>query len=114
MTHNTGRRKPEGKSNQAEQLVTVAVPLRWEEPDDVKTTYANQVYVTHAGPEFYLVFGEMRLPHAVEKPPEEIPVKVVSRVALTPEIMEQLLAIVEENYGNYQRKQELREQGENK
>ena len=67
----------------------ISIKLTWGNPADVPTVYANNLYITHAGNEFYLVFGEM--PPITEldanRLPEHLEIKPVAKIAVTQENM---------------------------
>jgi hypothetical protein len=49
---------PENRDpQQAQPSFQVRIPLEWDDAATVSTVYANQVVISHGGPEFCLVFG---------------------------------------------------------
>lgn len=91
-------------SNEAELEKTVSVPLIWQSPRDLPTIYANDVYVTHAGREFQMVFGEMQLPVVNQDIGESVEVKPVAKIVVSYGMMEVLLRTLATNFETWQRK----------
>lgn len=79
------------------------IRLRWDPGADVNTTYANQLFLSHAGNQFYLVFGEARVPayFREDDAPEEVPVSVVARIAVTPDAMLEFRRAIDANVDRY-------------
>ena len=79
------------------------IPIYWEINEDIETTYVNHLRVTHAGPEFYIYFGELAVPGKLpeEGPPEKLTVKTKVRVVVSPEQMGIFLKVLNENYEKY-------------
>ena len=81
----------------------VKVELHWESVHDAPTIYANQLLITHAGPEFYLVFGEV-VPVGVDDPfsvPAKLTVKPKIRIAVSREIMPAFVEAMNQNLKNF-------------
>ena len=90
----------------------VTIKLVWDEAANVPTVYANQLYITHAGNEFYLVFGEMTPVYRIDmaNPPEQLEIKPVARIAVTPENMVRFADAIAENMASFkERLDELKE-----
>lgn len=81
---------------------SMQIPLYWGSDKNLQTTFANQLFITHSGGEFYLVFGEVILPpflNASELPDElEITPKV--RLAVTPTAMHTFATLIIEQLGH--------------
>ncbi len=94
----------------------VAIPTRWESPEQAPTIYANQLVVTHVGGESYLVFGEIIPPLILgpdkEPLPEFVPVKPRVKIVVTPEHMIIFTKAIQQNVENFLKDQStpLREQ----
>ncbi len=86
----------------SENPETSVVKLVWRAPHDLPTVYANQVYVTHAGGEFFIVFGEALLPAINDALPSEIEVKPVAKLVLSPQMMQQTVRVLAENFGKFE------------
>lgn len=83
----------------------VRIPIKWQSPDDETfTVYANQLVISNAGPQFYLLFGEVVPPLTTEQAdlPKELPVNVVARIAVAPEAMIEMAKAIHENVTRYQ------------
>ena len=96
----------------------VPVRLVWSDTPDATTVYANQLIITHAGGEFYLIFGEVSLPVSQladitsDAAPEKLAVKQVAKVVVTPEVMERFAKVIQTNFRNYLRHSEQEENEE--
>ena len=77
---------------------TVQVPIKWGSGEHLDTVYVNQLFISRAGVEFYLVFGELVMPVSLR--PEEIPkaLEIAPRVrlAVTPEAMRNMSRVMQE------------------
>lgn len=68
--------------------IELRIPVEWKSADDLPTIYANQLLITHAGRQVYLVFGEapVLLITGPEDPiPDTVYTRPVARIALTKE-----------------------------
>ncbi|HEY2930868.1 MAG TPA: DUF3467 domain-containing protein [Acidobacteriota bacterium] len=80
------------------------VRVKWGASSSIPTIYANHLVITHSGPQFYLVFGELE-PHSeligqlVDefKPPDHVEIVPVAKIAVTPKAMRQFAKIIQEN-----------------
>ncbi len=92
----------------------VKLRLTWQDASDLPTIYANQMYVTHAGPEFYVVFGEVELPTLTNLTPDEladmgaIEVKPVAKLVFTPDGIVPIAKALVENIDRFMARQECR------
>ena len=83
-----------------------------ESIDKAPTVYANQMFLTHAGDEFYLVFGETFPPLLLpgdEIPPEserELKVKPLIKIAITKDRMESFMQAINQNWEHFRKKGE--------
>jgi len=106
----------QAKEGQEEEAVQLR--LRWQDHSQLPTLYANQVYMTHAGNEFYVIFGEVQLPVLVNVTPEElektqeIQVKPVAKLVFTPETIIPIVDAMAENVRKFLERQERREEKE--
>ena len=94
---------------------TVQIRLRWQDASDLPTLYANQVYITHAGTEFYVVFGEVQLPVLTNKKPEELEelqVKPVAKLVFTSEGIVPVVQAMADNVRKFLERQGAREEGD--
>lgn len=103
----------EGQSAQ----IGVAIKTAW--PMDIvsqaPTIYANQLLITHAGPEFILVFGVVT-PLAVD-PNEELdstqlgplPVTPVAKIAVSPDAMATMAETIQRNVETYRKIKAIRD-----
>lgn len=83
------------------------IRLQWGATDDIQTLYASHMIVTHAGNEFYIIFGES--PPLFDLSPDNIPefleVKPIVKIAVTPENMKRFAAAIQENMEMYYRRE---------
>ena len=80
------------------------VPIRVEVPPDLRTYHVNYAFVAHTDDEFFITFGLMHQPYLVEPTKEQIqaieyvPAKAVSRIALSPRKMKEVIDVLNTNY----------------
>jgi hypothetical protein len=81
----------------------VEVKLRWESDEDLETIYVNHLRVTHAGPEFYLIFGELPMPVILgeEEAPSELVVYPKVRLAISPKQIKSIAEVLYKNVQSY-------------
>ena len=87
-------------ANQAEERSgAVQVRLKWASAKDLVTIYVNHMTITHAGPEFYLTFGELPLPAFMDAKdvPDELEIIPKARIAISPEAMKAIARVIQEN-----------------
>ena len=83
----------------------MTVKLVWGNPTNIPTIYANNLYITHAGNEFYLVFGEIVSPiFDLDHLPEQLEIKPVAKIAVTPENMVKFVDAIAENMAGFKEK----------
>jgi hypothetical protein len=72
-----------------EQHWKVELPTAWGSHDHLDTIYPTNIYITQAGGEFYLVFGELSFPLTPDNEvcPERVEIKPVAKLAICPEVM---------------------------
>ena len=84
------------------------INLIWQSAENLPTVYANQVLVSHSGPEFYLVFGEVTTPAILgdisNNLPDNLSVKPVIKIAITPEMIFQMADIIKTNVDRFLRR----------
>ena len=94
----------------------VKIPLRWPEKVDLPTIYANNLFISHAGQEFFLIFGEVTPPVWTEATPEQlrklksIEIKPVAKIAISPEAMPAIAKAIQENVEKFLAKKAKGEQ----
>lgn len=81
----------------------VQVRVKWGSPEGLETIYVNHLFVTHAGSEFYLIFGELTPPHIAEgeRFPKELIITPRVRLSITPDAMKAISVVIQDNLGNY-------------
>ena len=91
----------------------VQLKIRWQDAHDLPTLYANQVYISHAGGEFYVLFGELQQPVLINVTPDElaeegeVPVKPVAKLVFTPECIATISEALQDNVRKYWAQQQL-------
>ena len=75
----------------------VRIPVEWEESDNVPIVYANQVLISHAGPEFFLVFGTVVPPLNTSELPDTLKIKPQVRVVVSREAMGSVVQAMNDN-----------------
>jgi hypothetical protein len=73
-------------------------------PEDMGGKYANFANVSHSDYEFTITFA--RVDHEVED--EEIPGVVVSRINLSARFMRELIDAMQDNYGKWQTRENIK------
>ncbi|MBN1148409.1 MAG: DUF3467 domain-containing protein [Anaerolineales bacterium] len=86
----------------------VYIKVKWGTADGIQTVYANQLYITHAAGEFYLVFGELAPLMELDKdnPPDSIEVVPVAKIAITPNSMQAFTRAMQDNIEKYSKRLE--------
>lgn len=79
----------------------VRVPLEWSDDDDVPTVYANQVLVSHGGPEFFVVFGVVHPPANPNELPDALKIKPQVRVVISRDAMPSVVKALNDNLVRY-------------
>lgn len=87
-----------------EKIITI--PLVWGDFEDIPTIYANEMFISHAGSEFFIVLGEVAPISNLNKetPPEHIEIKPVAKIAITPKNMLRFAKAIEENVSKFKDK----------
>lgn len=93
------------QSPQQHPTFQVRIPLEWEERDDVPIVYANQVLISHAGPEFFLVFGTVIPPVNTTEIPDTLKIKPQVRVVVSREAMGAIVKAMNDNLRRFQESQ---------
>jgi len=81
----------------------IPIKLSWGSSEKAPTLYANNLYITHAGNEFYLVFGELPpiLEPDIENLPEYLEIRPVVKIAVSPENMIKFANAIQENVNKF-------------
>jgi hypothetical protein len=79
-------------------------------PEQMAGVYANFANVSHSDYEFTITFA--RVDHEIED--EEVPGVVVSRVALSPRFMRELIDALEDNYSKWSTREGIKSLPETK
>lgn len=82
----------------------ITIPLRWGDTTETPTLYANHLYITHSGREFYLVFGELA-PVNIDQdnPPDTLVIKPLVKIAIIPENMLKFIEVIRKNVDNFKK-----------
>lgn len=79
----------------------VRIPLEWQSADEVPIVYANQVMISHAGPEFFVVFGVVLPPDSPEQIPDSFRIQPQVRVVVAREAMPAIVQAMSDNLNRY-------------
>lgn len=80
----------------------VAIRLEWDEAEDVPILYANQVQVSHGGPEFFVVFGVVVPPTNPNELPDALRIQPQVRVVIARDAMPSMVQALSDNLQRYQ------------
>jgi hypothetical protein len=83
----------------------VAIRLEWDEADDVPILYANQVQVSHGGPEFFVVFGVVVPPTNPNELPDALKIQPQVRLVIARDAMPSMVQALTDNLQRYQQSQ---------
>jgi len=86
----------------------VAIRLEWDEGDDVPLVYANQLQVSHGGPEFFLVFGVIVPPANPTDLPDVLKIKPQARIAVSRDAMPAIVQALNDNLQRFREAQRQR------
>jgi hypothetical protein len=105
--------------NNAAEAAQIGIPIKTVWPKDAigqtPTIYANQLLITHAGPEFFLVFGVVT--PVLVGPDEELdvaelgPLTVtpVAKIAVSPDTMAAMAEAIQCNVETYRKIKAIRD-----
>jgi hypothetical protein len=79
----------------------VLVRLEWEDDPEVPILYANQVLVSHGGPEFFVVFGVLLPPNNPDQMPDALQIRPQVRVVISREAMPSIVQALNDNLQRY-------------
>ena len=84
------------------------VEIKWASDEGLETIYVNHMKVTHGGPEFYLLFGELPWPIVLtgDEIPSDLTVIPKVRLAISPAQMKSFADALSVNVANYTEKRE--------
>lgn len=88
---------------------SLEIRLTWKMDEGLRTIYANNFFISHAGGEFYLTFGELVPPVVPNESAAELRERVgdtleivpLVRLAITPEVMLRIAEAVRDNVTTY-------------
>ncbi len=84
----------------------VRIPLEWADDEDVPIVYANQVLVSHGGPEFFVVFGVVLPPTNPNELPDVLQIRPQVRVVVSRDSMASIVKALNDNLHRYEHKLE--------
>jgi len=96
-------------TNMSEENNAIEFNIVWESDRHLQTIYANHFYITHAGDEFYLMFGELPSPNIANMAPDKIrdylgdslEIRPLVRLAIAPQTMLRIAEAIQTNVSNY-------------
>lgn len=71
--------------------------MEWADDDDVPVLYANQLLISHSGPEFFLVFGLLVPPLSQEHLPDVLAIRPQVRVIISRDVMPTIVQALNEH-----------------
>ncbi len=80
----------------------VRIPVEWAEDNSVPIVYANQVLISHGGPEFFMVFGVLLPPANPAELPDVVKIKPLVRIVVARDAMPAFVHAMSENLRRYQ------------
>jgi hypothetical protein len=97
MSKEPTKKEPEGK----------IVRLVWDSAENLPALYSNQLIVTHGGEsEFHIIFGHLTppliLPESVEEIPDQIVIKPVAKIVVTPKTIKKFIEALTKNLEKYE------------
>lgn len=96
----SGEPRPEGRPSTPQ--FQVRIPLEWQDADDVPIVYANQVLVSHMGPEFFVTLGVVLPPASPDALPDQLSIQPQVRVAVSREAMPAIIKALNDSLRRYQ------------
>ena len=94
-----------GMTHSARPSFQVRIPLEWDEQDEVPILYANQVMVSHMGPEFFLTFGVVTPPMVTDQLPDALHIRPQVRIAVAREAMPAVVKALQDSLQRFQQAQ---------
>ena len=79
----------------------VAIRLEWDEDNEVPIVYANQIQVSHGGPEFFVVFGCVVPPSNPNELPDALKIQPQVRVVISRDAMPSMVQALNDNLQRY-------------
>lgn len=86
----------------------VLVRLHWGSADHLETIYVNHMVVNHTGPEFFVTFGELKVPPYLEKDeiPSDLEIEPKVRLVIAPDAIGKMVEVLQGNVNIYLHKKE--------
>lgn len=91
--------KKKSKRTKGKQDEAIQIQILWGSTEALETIYVNHMTITHSGPEFYLVFGELPMPAILDKSavPKELEIIPKVRLAISSNAMRAIAGIIRDN-----------------
>lgn len=105
----------ESEAHPSPTSITIKTDWSEEAVRNVPTFYANQLLITHSGPEFFLVFGVVTPPitpptgEAEIEQMDALPVSPLLKIAVSPEAMLMMAGAIQSNVESYMETKETRD-----
>jgi hypothetical protein len=93
------------KPSQPAPTFQVRIPIEWEDSEEVPIVYANQVLISHAGPEFFMVFGVVVPPLNTTELPDSLKIRPQVRVIVSREAMGSIVQAMNDNLQRFRESQ---------
>ncbi len=93
------------------ELKEKKIRILWDAGENIPSVFANQLYISHAGgKEFHLTFGHLTPPIVFGLEEDEIPdsinVKPVAKIVVSPDVMEEFVNAMNENFQRFKESKE--------
>ena len=85
------------------------IQIKWGSVENLPALYANQLFISHGGEnEFYLIIGHLSPPigSSVSDYPDELEIKPIAQLVLSPETMRTFVNAMGENLRKYEDKKD--------
>ena len=102
---------PGGMPQSSRPSFQVRIPLEWEEQEEPPILYANQVMVSHMGPEFFLTFGVVTPPMVTDQLPDALRIQPQVRVVVAREAMPAVVKALQDSLQRFQKAQQAAVKG---
>lgn len=94
--------EPAGKGNTTQTpSFQVRIPVEWDPSDKAPIIYANQVMISHMGPEFFLTFGVVAPPPTTDSLPDSLRIHPQVRIAVSRDAMPAMVSAMQESLDRY-------------
>jgi hypothetical protein len=90
------------------------IPVEWADGEGLDVLYANQLVISHGGPEFFMVFGVLEPPPVGTDVPDKMIIRPVAKIAVSREAMPGFVHAMHENLQRWRAAQSAMEEAQRK